>query len=174
MRERHPVHLVLPVQLHQLALHQAGGQRIVDEGLVLQQQVAPLLVAHLFGDASQVGRGEVEVEEAKLLAHQPLGSVVIWHDAHLAGAAVATRAVQPLGLLAPLQVDAQGMVARLVIAGLIVTIAPAGDAKARFQPAGVLQSCARADQCIEYSRRLSLQHPLCSSCCLLDGPCAPS
>lgn len=150
MRKRQPIDPVLPLQLHQLALHQRSRLRIVDKGLVHQLQVAPLLVTHLLGDTGEVSRGEVEMKEAKLFAHQPLGSVVIRHDAHLAGAAVATRPIRSLGLLASLQIDAQGVVARLVIAGLVIAVAPTGDAKPGFEPAGVLQPGAGADQCIKY------------------------
>ncbi|OSM51243.1 hypothetical protein WH06_17650 [Aeromonas salmonicida subsp. salmonicida] len=74
---------------------------VIDEGLVFQQQMAPLLVADLLGDAGEMGRREIEVEKTELFAHQPLGSVVIRHDAHLAGAAMAAGTIEALSLLAP-------------------------------------------------------------------------
>ena len=105
-----------------------------------------------------MGRREVEVEKAELFAHQPLGSVVIRHDAHLAGAAMAAGTIEALSLLAPLQIDAQGMVTRIVIAGLIIAVAPAGHPKAGLQPAGIFQPRSRADQCIKYARLSYLLH----------------
>ena len=162
--ERHAIDAVLPVQLHQLPLHQGHRLGIVDEGLVFQLQMTPLLVTRLLGDAGEVGGGEVEVEEAKLLAHQPLGPVVIRHDAHLAGTTMATGAVQPLGLLAPLQVDADGVVARLVVAGLIVAVAPARHPEPGLQPAGVLQSGTGAHQGIKDPRLSCLLHGMLHAC----------
>jgi hypothetical protein len=41
--ERHAIDAVLPVQLHQLPLHQGRRLGIVDEGLVFQLQMTPSL-----------------------------------------------------------------------------------------------------------------------------------